>query len=314
MGKKIIYILTFVLFQIVIHAQVDVQEEYLNSSPTKQEFNKNHWKKIKKTMLREARGNSKARGEDFNRKDFENNKQDASYYEYEEESFNGEYAKNNGERDSDYQYEEENINYNKGNGEGSYNYESREHNEKTGEYYSKERSSDSPLTKSKSSRSSNNSSYSGGGLGSFVSILLYTALALFLGFIIYILFVNTTISEEGKKFKEIELEKAPIEITKTELELMLEKALLNDDYRLAVRIYFIFILKDLSEKNWIVWKKEKTNISYLMEMRGKKQYESFNESVSIFELVWYGNYTITNNDYDSIEPKFKNLLKELAQK
>ena len=313
MQNKIIYILTLVLFQIITHAQIDVQEEYLNSNPTKKEFNKNHWKKIKKTMLREARGNAKAKGEDFNRRDFEDNNQNASYYEYEEESFDGEYAKNNGERESNYEYEEENIDYNKGNGENFSNYESRDHNEKTGEYYSKDRPSNGNTRRSNSSRNNRGSSYNGGGLGTFGSIFLYTLLAVFLGFIIYLLFVNTTLSEKGKSFKEVQLERAPVEITKTELELMLEKALANDDFRLAIRIYFIFVLKDLTEKSWIIWKKEKTNISYLMEMRGKKQYESFSESVSIFELVWYGNYTITNTDYSTIEPKFKQLLKELAQ-
>lgn len=310
MRNKIIYILSLAFFQVAVYSQVDVQEEYLNSNPSKQEFNKNHWKKIKKTMLREARGNAKAKGDDFNRSDFEDNNQNASYYEYQEESFDGEYAKNNGERKSDYTYEEENIDYNKGDGDNFSNYESRDHDEKTGEYYSKDRSQSE---KSNSSKKNRNSSYNGGGLGTFGSILLYTLLAVFLGFIIYILFVNTTISEEGRSFKEVELERAPVEISKTELELMLEKALTNDDFRLAIRIYFIFILKDLSEKSWINWKKEKTNISYLMEMRGKKQYESFNESVSIFELVWYGNYTITNKDYSSIEPKFIQLLKELAE-
>ncbi|MCT4581840.1 MAG: hypothetical protein N4A35_10515 [Flavobacteriales bacterium] len=311
MNPFIIYIALFI-FPFFVWGQNGPQEDYLNSKPKQQEFSPKHWKKIKKTMLKEARGNAKAKGEEFKRSDFESNQQEASYYEYEQEAYNGEYAQNNGERPRDYEVDdyEYNQEYKHGEGEEFSYYESKERDVETGEYYSKRH--DQNYTPS-SSRN-NSSSYNGEGIGSLGSVLLYTLLAVFLGFIIYILFINTTISDEGKSIKEVKLEKAPVEIAKSELELMLEKALANKDYRLAVRIYFIFVLKDLSEKKWITWKKEKTNISYLMEMRGKKQYELFNESVSIFELVWYGNYTITDKDYDAIEPKFKTLLKELATK
>lgn len=291
-------------------AQNNPQQEYLDSKPKQHKFNKKHWKKIKRTMLREARGNGKANDENFSSRDFQGNNQNSSYYEYQEESFDGEYARNNGETSNDYEYEEDYSNYKQGEG-NNYSFESKERDLETGEYYSKRREQN--YTESRPRNNSSNDSYNPEGMGTFSSILLYTLLAVFLGFIIYILFVNTKVSDKGAKVKEVELEKAPVEISKSELELMLEKALENNDYRMAVRIYFIFILKDLSEKKWITWKKEKTNISYLMEMRGKKQYDLFNESVSIFELVWYGNYTISKNDYSSIEPKLKTLLQELAK-
>lgn len=303
MSDKITYILLLVFSHYFVLAQNSPNDEYLKSKPSQQKFSTNHWRKIKKTMIREARGNAKSKGKEFNRSDFEDNTQDASYYEYEEESFSGEYAKNNGERENDYDYKEQNQEYKQG--EGSTGFERKDHNEDKIEYYSKKREQES-------SRTSNNNNYSGEGIGTFGSIVLYTLLAIFLGFIIYFLFINTTLSDEGKKVNELEIEKAPVEITKSELELMLEKALQNEDYRLAVRIYFIFVLKDLSEKKWIKWKKEKTNLSYLLEMRGKKQYELFDESVSVFELVWYGDYKINQQDYSSIESKFKVLLKELA--
>jgi hypothetical protein len=304
MRGNIIYILLFVFFHCLATAQGGPNDEYLRSEPSQQEFSTNHWRKIKKTMIREARGNAKSKGKEFNRSDFEDNTQNASYYEYEEESFSGEYAKNNGERENDYDYKEQGQEYKQG--EGSSSFERKDHNEDKVEYYSKNRQQASK------SRTSNNNNYSGEGIGPFGSIVLYTLLALFLGFIIYYLFVNTQISDTGRKIEELELERAPVEISKSELEVMLEQALANDDYRLAVRIYFIFTLKDLSEKKWIKWKKEKTNLSYLLEMRGKKQYELFDESVSIFELVWYGDYKINHQDYSSIESKFKVLLKELA--
>lgn len=125
------------------------------------------------------------------------------------------------------------------------------------------------------------------------------------------MFVNTSLSDKGKAIKTEILERAPVEIPKSELELMLEKALNEKDYRLAIRIYFIFILKELSSKKWITWKKEKTNSAYLFEMSKRKQYNLFSDSVTIFELAWYGNYEIKQADYSVVEPKLKQLLKDL---
>ena len=59
----------------------------------------------------------------------------------------------------------------------------------------------------------------------------------------------------------------PVDIPLTELQRLLKDALDQGDYRGAIRIYFIFILRALSKKKWIQWEKEKTNFSYLVEMR-----------------------------------------------
>ena len=215
MKKILLYILIVLLFQVVTFAQGNPQKEYLKSNPDKKEFNQAHWKKIKQSMLREARGNAKDKGEDFNSNDFEDNRQNASYYEYEEESYKGEYAKNNGERASDYNVEKED--YSKGQGDNTSTAGSKEN---TGTYYSKERKK-----KETTSQRRENTTYDGKGLGTFGSIILYTVLAIFLGFIIYFLFVNISISEDGKSLKEAALEKPPVELEKSELERMLEEAL-----------------------------------------------------------------------------------------
>ena len=85
----------------------------------------------------------------------------------------------------------------------------------------------------------------------------------------------------------------------------------NNNFREAIRIYFIFIIKDLSEKEWIRWEKKKTNFSYLIEMRNRPQHKPFNEAVSIYELVWYGNYKVNKEDFNALEPLFKDLLDSL---
>jgi hypothetical protein len=105
----------------------------------------------------------------------------------------------------------------------------------------------------------------------------------------------------------------PTEIPKTELELMLEKALQKEDYREAIRVYFIFIIRGLIVKDWIEWEKEKTNFSYLTEMRDKPLSVEFESTVSVYEIVWYGKRELTKEEYKVLEPRFKDLTKKLDQ-
>jgi hypothetical protein len=94
----------------------------------------------------------------------------------------------------------------------------------------------------------------------------------------------------------------PATISKTELELRLEEAMQRGDYRECVRIYFLFAMKDLIQRRWIFWKKEKTNIHYIIEMQGRKGAREFEEIVGIYDLVWYGDYVIDEEAYRRMQP------------
>ena len=99
------------------------------------------------------------------------------------------------------------------------------------------------------------------GLGAFGYVLL----AAFIGGLIFLVFYLWVKSpKDGKKItEEIVLEDVnPIEIPLTELQRLLQEAISKGDYRGAVRIYFIFIVRDLTQKGKIHWEKEKTNFHY----------------------------------------------------
>ncbi|MBK8927741.1 MAG: hypothetical protein IPM74_18025 [Crocinitomicaceae bacterium] len=150
-----------------------------------------------------------------------------------------------------------------------------------------------------------------GGMGALGYILLILLVGV-LAFLIYYLFVNR--ARDGAKVKPIlDLdEQAPTEIPLTELQKLLRDALARNDYRAAVRIYFIFILRDLSQKRWIEWQKEKTNYHYLREMSENSLYSPFSKSVGYFEVIWYGKREIDQQTFDKIQPEFKGLLDKLG--
>jgi hypothetical protein len=104
----------------------------------------------------------------------------------------------------------------------------------------------------------------------------------------------------------------PAEIPLTELQRLLKEALDKNDYRAAVRIYYLFILRDISKKKWIKWEREKTNMHYLREMSGRPEYYDFDKTVGYFEIVWYGKRDVTGEQFTLIKPDFTNLLDKLG--
>ena len=152
------------------------------------------------------------------------------------------------------------------------------------------------------------------GLG-FIGWILLIAFGVGLIILLFYLFVNG--EKKGAKIKPTSIdfdEVNPVEIPLTELERLLQEAIANKDYRGAIRIYFIFIVRDLAQKNWINWEKEKTNFHYLHEMSGKNEFDDFNISVSYFEIIWYGKREIDSDKFEKVRPKFTNFLDKLGVK
>ncbi|MNR34454.1 hypothetical protein D3C85_1522290 [compost metagenome] len=70
-------------------------------------------------------------------------------------------------------------------------------------------------------------------------------------------------------------------------------------------------MKELIHRKWIFWKREKTNMHYIIEVQGRPGAREFEQIVSIYDLVWYGDYTIDAKSYQVIEPKLKTAFQKI---
>jgi hypothetical protein len=100
-------------------------------------------------------------------------------------------------------------------------------------------------------------------------------------------------------------------VTKSELDIRLENALINENYRECIRIYFTLILQLLIARELIKWKREKTNHEYLFEMKRGTIKNSFADCTRIFDLVWYGEYELDKSRFEKIQLRFQSLLNDL---
>lgn len=148
---------------------------------------------------------------------------------------------------------------------------------------------------------------------SFWNVFLIIIISALVIVVLYLILKNRK-PKDQKVVASIGEDWNPEIISKSELELRLEAALAEENYRECIRIYFTFILKELIKKSWIYWRKEKTNMDYIIEMRSKPESFEFEECVRLFDVVWYGQYHIDRGSYAALAPIFQQYYNRLSSK
>lgn len=92
----------------------------------------------------------------------------------------------------------------------------------------------------------------------------------------------------------------------------LNKAISSADYRVALRLYYLNLLKLLSANAAISWKREKTNGAYLLELSGHPIYGDFSKCTEIFEYFWFNETALINSEiFGKIRPFFEQTLSKI---
>ena len=144
--------------------------------------------------------------------------------------------------------------------------------------------------------------------------LPYIIAGLVLFFIIkFFLKVNARNIIDGKKAKPIVRLSEEEELIKDkDLPNLIEKAIAEANYSLAIRYYYLLLLKNLSDKELISWQQEKTNEDYIKELTANKQIHSeFKKLTYLYDYVWYGEFLIDKEKFMLAESNFKNTLAKL---
>ncbi|WP_276503669.1 DUF4129 domain-containing protein [Terrimonas pollutisoli] len=82
-------------------------------------------------------------------------------------------------------------------------------------------------------------------------------------------------------------------------------AINSADYRLAVRLLFLQLLRNLSNRNIIEYKPDSTNMDYLRQLRSTNLYEGFAWLARNYEYSWYGHFDIGREKFDLIKKEFE---------
>ena len=131
----------------------------------------------------------------------------------------------------------------------------------------------------------------------------------------YLLFRYGYIGNKELKNKKTQFSilENPEDINSLDIDPLLADALKNQDYRLALRLKFLSLLKMLSKQGILRWRRELTNRHYADQLRDTSLYSLFLRTTFIYESGWYGDYTVDANTYSTAAnlcDQIENLTKE----
>ena len=151
------------------------------------------------------------------------------------------------------------------------------------------------------------------GLEDIFSAVMYVIAALFILTIIYFIVIDIRKNRTKELTrKAIELDNFDVEdITTVDFDPLLDEALKQGNYRIAVRIKFLRILQQLQIKNYIDWKPNKTNRKYALEISDTSVKQSFRSIANIFDRLWYGNISINKEEYEYCHSLFDNFSNKI---
>jgi len=145
----------------------------------------------------------------------------------------------------------------------------------------------------------------------WIQIIFYSLIALIIGAILFMIIKNSTWKSNPKIEKRLNDHADAInveDIATLDLDDLLRQSQAAGNYRLALRINFLGLLKRLNEIGFILWKKDKTNREYLNELLAKQRFFDEVRSLTLaYEQVWYGDHNLPVESYEKLMVEFKAL-------
>lgn len=148
-------------------------------------------------------------------------------------------------------------------------------------------------------------SSNGGKIG--FGIFKYALIIAVIVIIIFLLLKNDIRALFYGKSASVQIDFSEFEedIHKINFDKLIDEAISKKDFRKAIRLHFLKLLKELTDNNLITWQIDKTNNDYSIELANSKYSSKFKELALLYEYIWYGDFQLDETNFIATISKFK---------
>ena len=152
--------------------------------------------------------------------------------------------------------------------------------------------------------------FSNEGIAPFIRYTLIAGLIIFI--VLRLMNVKfQTLFYKNRKQQPLLLTNEEMEIMESDLDEMIGKEIINNNFRFAVRYLYLKLLKALNDKEYIHLQAHKTNYDFQYEMKDKACAKDFAGLSKVFEFVWYGDFAIGKEIFSKIYGDFNTIFTQL---
>jgi hypothetical protein len=145
-------------------------------------------------------------------------------------------------------------------------------------------------------------------------IAIKTAGVILFLLVIYFIF-RAVVNKEGSWVFGKSSDKSIIPVTDiennihtTNFKTLISEAESNNNYRLVIRYYYLWLLKQLTQEELIEYDVEKTNSDYQHEITSNSIKEEFSYTSYLYNYIWYGEFDVNQEQFSKAKQAFINFL------
>lgn len=152
-----------------------------------------------------------------------------------------------------------------------------------------------------------------------VTVILLRVLAVLVIVVVIYFIVKALIDKEGQWIFGKNANKRAVQYSDIEKNIhlldfkkLIQESIQNGEKRLAIRYYYLWLLKVMAQNNYIEWDIEKTNSDYLYELKSPVFREDFTYLSYLYNYIWYGEFEIDETTFTKAENRFKKSIKTFS--
>lgn len=125
---------------------------------------------------------------------------------------------------------------------------------------------------------------------------------------------NLMFKRKSRTKEDVDAGVEDVDIHAINYESQIQGAIKSGDYRLAVRLWFLRSLKEMTDRDLIQWKIDKTNNDYYYELSGSGLEQQFGRVSLIYDYIWYGEFGVDEMRYRKVEDDMRNFYVSVQKK
>lgn len=147
----------------------------------------------------------------------------------------------------------------------------------------------------------------------FIEIIPYLIVAFLVGLLIwaFLKMDSGQLTFETKQTAQAFLSDDEELIKRDDIQTLIDKAIAEGNYRLAIRFYYLLALQKMSGKELIKWQVQKTNHEYIYEVTDPTLRKQFRHVTDLYDYIWYGNFEVDETSFQKAQSSFVTLTRQL---
>ena len=101
-------------------------------------------------------------------------------------------------------------------------------------------------------------------------------------------------------------------IQAVDLKALIREAEKQKNFRLAIRYYYLLLLKNLSRQGLINYDVEKTNSDYYNEIVSSSLRSDFSYASYLYNYIWYGEFDVDLNQFEKAKHMFNRVISTVS--